>query len=91
MWPTIVALRRLGGAATADEISAAVIEAGSFTDGHDRSMIDHRLAWARNYLRNIGAIENNARDMWSLAAPGRALTEDEIPAWMKLYAHRCSV
>jgi len=100
MWPTVVALRQLGGSARTGEISEAVIEAEGFTedqqqvtrDLEDRvSTIDCRLAWARNYLKNIGAIENSARGVWSLAALGRSLTEDEIPSRVREYKHRCSL
>jgi len=100
MWPTVVALRRLGGSAPTEAISEAVIEAAGFTDDQEQvtgdledrmAAIVYQLAWARTYLKNIGAIELSARGVWSLAALGRSLTQDEIPGLVGEYKHRCSL
>ena len=99
MWPTVVALRQLGGSAHTDAISEAVIEAAGSTENQEQvtrgledrmSTIDYQLAWARTYLKNIGAIELSAQEVWSLAALGRSLTEDEIPSRVREHKHRCS-
>jgi hypothetical protein len=37
-----------------------------------RSKIDYRLAWARNYLKRIGLLENVDRGVWQLTAVGRS-------------------
>lgn len=92
MWPTVVALRSLGGSGQIDEISENVVEAQGFTEEHqavrrkpgDRmSMIDYRLAWSRNYLKNIGALENSERGVWVLTDLGQELTAGQIPGFVK--------
>ena len=66
--PTLESLKDLGGSARIDEIVEAVVEREGFTEeqqavkrspGHSMSALEYRLAWARNYLKNIGAIENS--------------------------------
>jgi hypothetical protein len=37
-----------------------------------RSKIDYRLAWARNYLKRIGFIENIERGVWQLTPLGKS-------------------
>ncbi len=94
MFPTLEALRQLGGSARIDEISQEVIDALGFTEeqqalrrkpDHHMSLIDYRLAWARNYLKNIGALENSSRGVWAITEHGRTLDRDqvleEVKAW----------
>ncbi len=85
--PTLQALRELGGSARIDEISQKVIEDEGFTEEQQAirrraedamSLIDYRLSWARNYLKNIGAIENSARGVWSVTEVGRKMSEEQI-------------
>ncbi len=87
LWPTLEALKTLGGSARIDEIVEAVIEREHFTEeqqtvrrrpGHSMSLLEYRLAWARNYLKNIGAIENSARGVWAITDAGRNMTEPEV-------------
>lgn len=94
MWPTVVALRKLGRSARIDEISEEVVKAEGFTEEQQQltrkaddhmSMIDYRLAWARNYLKNIKAIENSSKGVWSLTEFGRSLTPEEIPIRVREY------
>lgn len=89
MWPTIQALTALGGSGRNDEISEAVATSEGFSDeqvavkrrdGDSMSMIDYRLAWARNELKNIGAIESSTRGVWALTEQGRALDQDAMVA-----------
>jgi restriction system protein len=88
MWPTLQVIRDLGGSARIDEITEGVVEREGFTEEQQQvmrrpddhtSMIDYRLAWARNYLKNIGALENSARGVWAVTERGRELDEHEIP------------
>ena len=80
-------LKALGGSGRIEEIAEAVIELEGFTEeqqavrrreGDRMTMIEYRLAWARNYLKNIGAIENSARGVWSITDAGRAMEEDQM-------------
>ena len=67
MWPTLLALRALGGSGRIDEINEEVIRAEAFsedqialkqTDHVSLTVIEYRLAWSRSLLKNIGAIES---------------------------------
>jgi restriction system protein len=93
MWPTLEALKRLGGSGTISEILENVVRAENFTEeqqavkrGPDdhMSMIEYRLAWARNGLKLIGAIENSARGVWSLTDAGKGFSDaDSLVAAVK--------
>lgn len=94
MWPTLQVVQGLGGSARIDEISEAVMEREGFTDEQQQvlrrpddrmTMIDYRLAWARNYLKNIGALENSARGVWAITEEGRHLDPEEIPERVREY------
>jgi restriction system protein len=94
MWPTLAVIKDLGGSARIEEISEGVIEREGFSeelqevlrkpDDH-MSMIDYRLAWARNYLKNIGALENSARGVWAVTDLGRLIRPEEIPDRVREY------
>ncbi len=62
------------------EVVEHVIKAEAFTEeqqavkrgpGDHMSKIEYRLAWARNGLKLIGALENSARGVWSITESGR--------------------
>jgi len=90
MWPAIRALRAMGGSASNDELLAKVIEIENIPE-HVQSFIhtDNRqtklaynLAWAKTYLKRVGALENSSRGLWALTAIGEAMTEkdcEEVP------------
>lgn len=93
MWPSIEALRASGGSATISEIADEVIRSEGFTEhqqaikrkpGDHMSMIEYRLAWARNGLKLAGFIENSARGVWALTEAGRRVpSEEELLAEVK--------
>jgi restriction system protein len=94
MWPTLEALKQLGGSGRIDEIVEAVIQAEGFTEeqqevrrrpGDRMSKIEYRLAWARNNLKNIGAAENSARGVWAITDVGRGLDAQEVLARVKAW------
>src|ERR1035437_472336 len=87
MWPTILALRSLGGTGRIEEIKEEVIRQQEFTEeqlavrrSNDErlSVIEYRLAWSRNNLKNAGAIENSARGVWALTDSGRTWCGSEL-------------
>ncbi len=88
MWPTLEALKAMGGSATVLEIYQKVVEIERFTEdqqnvrhksqSHNYSEIEYRLAWARSYLKAVGALANSSRGVWSLTDKGRSLTQAEI-------------
>ena len=94
MWPTVQVVQDLGGSARIEEISEGVVEREGFSEEQQQvlrrpddrmTMIDYRLAWARNYLKNIGALENSARGVWAITDEGRNLNPDEIPERVREY------
>lgn len=74
--PTLVALKKLGGSGSIEEINEKVYELKELEetvlsiphkeDGDSRSEVDYRLAWARTYLKKFGLIENSSRGIWSI-------------------------
>lgn len=95
-WPAIIALRKLGGSATIEELNTQVIEDLNFTEKQQSvihkdgpmSAIEYRLAWARTYLKGMGLATNSERGVWTLTAEGRTVTEDQIRALRNEYLAR---
>ena len=92
MWPTIRALRELGGSARIAEIVDHVIEAEGFTEeqlaatvgkaGHPK--VVYNLGWARTNLKNIGLLENSSRGVWALTAGGWRIERVQMDAdWVE--------
>jgi restriction system protein len=86
MWPALQALRAMGGSATNEELLAKVIEIAAIppavqaiqhTD-HRQSRVNYNLAWAKSYLKAVGAIENSSRGVWSLTDVGEHLTQEDV-------------
>lgn len=90
-WPTIEAVRALGGSGSIDEIVEKVFEQQDFTDQQQRVLhgdgpqteLAYRLAWARSYLKAMGLLINSRRGVWSLTEDGRSVTPEETS---RLYA-----
>jgi len=76
--PTVLALKKLGGSGTIDEINKTVYEIENLSedvlqipqkeDGNI-SKVDYRLAWSRTYLKKSGFLENSSRGVWALLKP----------------------
>ncbi|GAA0589988.1 restriction endonuclease [Craurococcus roseus] len=88
MWPLLKALRAMGGSATNEELLAKIIEQEAFpaevqsvqhTDGR-QTKLNYNLAWAKTYLKKVGALENSSRGVWSLTKTGEQLTRQDIAA-----------
>jgi restriction system protein len=86
-WPTLTAVRSLGGSASIDEIVEAVIAQEQLTDEQQevlhgdgpRTEIEYRLAWARTYLKGMGLLDNSRRGVWSLTDEGRVVRQEQLP------------
>ena len=84
--PTLEALDELGGSGSIEEIYNRVLNitqlpADIIDVMHNFTMteVEYRLAWARTYLKNFGAIENSRHRVWSLTTKGvKMLKEDKI-------------
>ncbi len=76
--PVLQALHLLGGSGTNDEIEEKLVDVLSLSneeieDIHrgNTTKLSYRSAWARNYLKRLGLIENSARAVWVLTPEGR--------------------
>ncbi len=76
--PLIQALHELGGSGSVSEIDEKVAEILKLSEEEineihrgNRSKLSYRMAWARNYLKRYGTLENSSRGVWSLTAKGR--------------------
>lgn len=86
LWPTLDAVRELGGSAKLDEINARVIEREAYSEEQQavlhndgpRTEIEYRLAWARTYLKGMGALDNSERAVWSVTDAGRTMSQDQV-------------
>lgn len=93
LWPTLCAVRELGHSAKLEEIDERVIETQGFSDEQlailhkdgPRNEIEYRLAWARTYLKGMGALVNPARGTWVTTELGKSLTADQIEPLRKEY------
>ena len=82
MYPTLVAVRDLGGSATKPELLEKVPEAARVTDEQlavvfpedsrraGESKVLYRIRWACTYLKRIDALENSRRGVWSITSKG---------------------
>jgi len=83
LWPTLVALRATGGSASNDELLVKVTEIAEVPDDiasivhsdNRQSKLNYNLAWAKTYLKKVGALTNSARGIWSLTEKGEHLDE----------------
>lgn len=86
MRPTLQALRAMGGSATNEELLAKVIELEGYPpevqafqhSDNRQTKLNYNLAWAKTYLKRVGAIENSSRGVWSLTKDGEQLTSADI-------------
>ena len=76
--PTLKALRNLGGSGTVSEIEEQVVSLLNLSDEavndihrESTTKLTYRLAWARNYLKRFGLLENSARAVWALTEDGQ--------------------
>lgn len=84
IWPTIKALKALGGSARNKELLEKIIELEAYSEEvqqfpHKEGLtkVDYNAAWARTVLKMHGAITNKQTGLWVLLDKGEILTEDE--------------
>ena len=95
MWPTLRAIRELGGSARNLEIEVKVIEIGSYSEdviafmhNERQSKIQYRLAWSRTWLKNIGALESREATVWILTDLGQNISEAEMQEAVRVWRSR---
>lgn len=86
--PLVDALRKLGGSASIQEQEDEVAKILQLSDKQlseihrgNRTKFSYRLAWARNYLKRYGLLENSSRGVWALTAAGQKtpqLDKDDV-------------
>jgi restriction system protein len=86
--PLLEAFHRLGGSASIAEREDTVADILKLSDKEvaeihrgNRTKLSYRLAWARNYLKRFGVLENSSRGVWALTAKGtqtRTLNKDDV-------------
>lgn len=76
--PVLQALHQLDGSGSNDEIEEKLISILNLSneeieDIHrgNTTKLSYRAAWARNYLKRLGLIENSSRAVWILTPEGR--------------------
>lgn len=85
LWPTLKALESLGGSASISEIPEQIAQDLGLPDSMldiphgdgPQSELSYRSAWARTYLRHIGAVDNSARGVWTITQAGIDIGSDE--------------
>lgn len=80
--PTLRALKNLGGSGSVSEIEEQVISILNLAEDaineihrESTTKLTYRLAWARNYLKRYGLIENSSRGVWALTEFGQKTNE----------------
>ncbi|HCR85669.1 MAG TPA: restriction endonuclease [Alphaproteobacteria bacterium] len=85
MWPTLEALKKLGGSGTNEEILDKIIEIEKYPEEiqkllpptGNQTKLEYRAAWARSYLKLAKAIENSGVGVWAITKDGQTITKDE--------------
>jgi restriction system protein len=98
LWPTLQAIKALGGSGTNQEIEDRAIEIAGYNEEQlsvlhkDGPQIEvrYRMAWARTYLKSVGALENSARSVWSITDYGQTLTEEDMISVPQRYQEKRS-
>jgi restriction system protein len=91
MWPTLKALKSMGGSAANEELLAKITELEKIPENiqtfihtdHRQTRLGYDLAWAKTYLKRVGALEDSTRGVWSLTEVGERMAEDDclrVPA-----------
>lgn len=87
LWPTLEALRELGGSASIQEIADQIASILKLSDAtldvpHNegsQSEFKYRAAWSRTALKKIGAVSNTSKGVWAITEIGRQMqTEGEV-------------
>lgn len=83
MKPTLVALDKIGGSASLNEINDAVIEIAGLPaaaldvqyESGAGAVLTDRLSWARSHLKEGGFLASGGRGIWLLTDDGRQASE----------------
>lgn len=92
MWPTLEAIKTLGGSGTNEEIIDRIAVAQDYpvaflNEPHksgNMTKLEYRGAWARTYLKFASCIDNSARGVWTITKQGEAVQGTDISRLVKL-------
>ena len=98
LWPTIKALKVMGGSGSNEELLAKIIELERIPENvqtfahtdNRQTKLGYNLAWAKTYLKRVGALENSSRGVWALTALGERMTEkdcEDVPRKVRRQDH----
>ena len=81
MWPTLRALKQLGGSASIHELDERVATDLKLTEQQlevlhgdgPQTAFAYECGWARTNLRKKGAVNNSARGVWAITEAGRGI------------------
>jgi restriction system protein len=93
LWPTVLAVRELGGAADIRQIDVLAIKLAGLSQrqrsrmhrGSEVTEAEYRLAWARTALKGMGVLENSGRGRWRLTSLGKTMPEAHISWRLDMY------
>jgi len=86
MYQALQALKALGGSETNNELLSKVIEVMQLPDSvaalihtdNRSTRVAYNLAWAKTYLKKVGALESGGRGVWALTAAGETMSPDDV-------------
>ena len=85
MWPTIEAIKELGGSGTNQEILDKIIENEKYPEEilsvilrDNVTKVQYRAAWARSFLKMADIITNSSRGIWTFTKGGENISQEEI-------------
>lgn len=93
LWPTLEAVRALGGSGTNQEIESKVADLAKLTEEQQavphgdgrQSEINYMLAWCRTYLKGVGYLTQSGRGIWAISDLGKTRTEADMAGVQSLY------
>lgn len=85
-WPTLRALKAMGGSGTNEQILAKVIELEAIPREvqavrHNlyQTKLSYNLAWSRTHLKTAEALQKRGRGLWSITLKGNSLPATNFP------------
>jgi restriction system protein len=91
MIPALKALEVMGGSASNQELLDKVIELEEYSEeiqnflhkDNRQTKLNYNLAWAKTYLKKVGAMDNSQRGVWTITSNGEDVVSDDIPDIVK--------
>jgi restriction system protein len=99
--PLLQAMQKLGGSASVSEQEDTVASLLNLSEKDiaeihrgNVTKLSYRLAWARNYLKRYGLLENSARGVWSLTPEGtkrKSVDKEEVNRVVKALSKKAAI